>query len=58
MENLIEKQLNNIFYQEDLEWLKKDLVFYTSFKKSKVKEIYKNHIEWEISQLKKLKEKL
>jgi hypothetical protein len=52
------KELYQIFVDEDEKWLKKDLEFYLSLKKPEVKEMYMNHIKWEISQLSKLKAKI
>ena len=58
MENAFQKYLHTMWYSEDLEWLKNDLKFYSQLQKPEVKEMYKKHIEWEVSQLKELKNKL
>jgi len=58
MKNAFEKYIGTLDYSEDLEWLKNDLKFYNKLQKSEVKEMYKEHISWEISQLKKLKDNL
>lgn len=58
MKNAYQKYIDTISYSEDLEWLKNDIKFYCQLKKPEVREMYKNHIEWEVSQLKKLKDKI
>lgn len=58
MKNAYEKYIYTNWYSEDLEWLKNDLKFYTQLKNLELKEIYKEHITWEVSQLKKLKANL
>lgn len=58
MNNAFEKYLYTTCYSEDLEWLVNDLLFYNQLKKPEVKAMYKTHIEWELSELKKLKTKL
>ena len=56
MKNAYEKYIQTKFYLEDLEWLKNDLKFYAQIKTQEIKEIYKPHLELEITQLKKLKD--
>lgn len=58
MKNAYQNFKYRSWYLEDLEWLKKDLKFYLTLKKPEVKELYKKHLEWEISELKKLKSKI
>lgn len=58
MENAFQKYFYTDWYAEDLEWLKNDLEFYLNLKKTMVKEIYKKHIEWQVAQLKKLKDNI
>ncbi len=58
MKNLYEKFFYTNWYLEDLEWFKNDLIFFSHLKKPEVKEMYKRHIEWELAQLKTLKDKL
>lgn len=58
MENSYQKFKYTKWYLEDLDWLKKDLNFYATLKLPEVKEMYKKHIEWEISQLRILKDKI
>ena len=58
MQNALQKYIDTLNYSEDLEWLKNDLKFYIKLQKPEVKEMYKEHIGWEILQLKKLKDNL
>lgn len=58
MQEIFKKHLYTTFYLQDLEWLEQDLVFYSAIKKPDVKELYLPHIQWEISQLKILKDKI
>jgi hypothetical protein len=52
------KKIYRIFLMDDEMWLKKDLEFYKTIQKPEVKELYKNHIEWQMEQLEVLKDKL
>lgn len=58
MNNTFEKYLYTVWYSEFLDWFKEDIKFYLSLKKPEVREMYKSHIEWQVLEMKKLKDKI